>query len=246
MANPVNMQAVYNQGRQNIDPMDPNGLYAGIPGGAVLAPGEQTKATKAAQEKEILKQWMEKQDNLAAARKAETGRIAAEGKNIYAGVGSGAGMAYPGDNTEFAPSLQQTANQSFPDVANGVPMDAMGNPQNPMSKFYSPNGMQGQLNAGVAKHAGTGGVPQDTPVAAQGGRPTSPAARGRGTAPTAQQDPFMGGPANAGAMPQQEMAALFEQARLAKEAQQAAAYKDRLNAFGAGSGYEELQRPRKR
>lgn len=240
MANPINnLFGQYTQGLQKMV-ANPNSLgpVAPIPDGARLGPNEKTmkmlKAEKAAKERAIMDQWKNRENKLAAARQAETDRI----DNIDVRKQH----IYDQDRpTGPVQSLQADANQNFPHIA----------PQS-MQDFelyggiepFAENNIPGAVNipmtgAGISEGQGPVG-PGNAPTGRSGppGAPTMPQQQ--------QLDPLTGqalalDPQQAAAQ-QAQMAAVYDQARLTQEA----ARNDRLNPFGIGSGYEDLQRPRTR
>lgn len=145
----------------------------------------------------------------------------------------------PGNNVESAPAQatgqvpQVVGSPTASPGPGGIPlvytgendgtnMTGMNHPMPTSAPVVVPPG------AGGGQMGGGGGMP----MGGQGGGGMGP-----------QMDPMMDMPIEQ--QEQMRMAAVYDQVRQAQEAQQAAAYRDRLNPFGAGSGYSDLQRPRR-
>lgn len=207
--------------------------YAGNTGGnkKPLTKEEQRAQTQEA-DMSILRDWKNNENLLAERRQSEQARIDAldvRENHIY-------DRSRPAGRPQSlqADAASRTVMGDF-ELYGGMD-DHLYAGDNRETSFQDP--YPGMLDGGASVASIQGMAP--TPP----GSPSRQSARDASQRPIGQgQDPFLDGMAlDSGPQQQAELAAVYDKARLAQEA----AYKDRLNPFGAGSGYSDLQRMRVR
>lgn len=214
------------------------------------AANEKNSATQQAQRQKDLKTqkrdldmeevntWMDNENRLGQKRAAEKARINSldvRENHIYdRGRSDKSGRGPQSLQTDAAQHSVMGDFQLYGGMERDGFLDAADNRETSFQEPY-PGMLDGGASLGSIR-----GMAGPTPP----GSPTHAANRAGAQGPMGggQADPFMPSMAlnDAGSTQQAELAAVYDQARLAQEA----AYKDRLNPFGVGSGYEDLQRRR--